>query len=427
MRSYEGTLLHQSCLAAVDYQIAYGKQKRVPWGISESVYYAFDADQNYQYLTFGAPALGFKRNLDEDLVIAPYASLLALSLRPRKVLENIERLTDAHMLGMHGLYESIDFSPARIAPGATSAIVRSYMAHHQGMILLSLVNYLHDQVMVRRFHADPLVRSVELLLQEKVPHNATLESAQPDDARATQHDPVHHEMVALPWNVPAQFPAPQVHFLSNGRYGVLITRAGAGYSTWQDIDLTRWRSDTTCEDYGTWIYVQDMETGDLWSAGDQPTGAAPESQEVQFYPHMAEFRRGDHGIGLTMEITVAPDEDVEIRRISLTNHTDRLRRVKLTSYGEIILAPQTADARHPAFNKMFVESEYVAEANTLLFRRRPRSAAEAPLFLAHTVGVSPGHVGTGVFETDRARFLGRGGSSRAPAALKPQRDRKSVV
>ena len=249
------------------------------------------------------------------------------------------------MLGMHGLYESIDFSPARIAPGATSAIVRSYMAHHQGMILLSLVNYLHDQVMVRRFHADPLVRSVELLLQEKVPHNASLESSQPDDARSAEREPVHRQIVALPWTVPAQSPAPQVHFLSNGRYGALITRAGAGYSSWQEIDLTRWRSDTTCEDYGTWIYVQDMETGDLWSAGDQPTGAAPESQEVQFYPHMAEFRRGDHGIGLTMEITVAPDEDVEIRRISLTNHTDRLRRIKLTSYGEIILAPQTADVR----------------------------------------------------------------------------------
>jgi cyclic beta-1,2-glucan synthetase len=419
MKSYEGTLLQHSCLAAVDCQIAYGKQKHVPWGISESGYYAFDASENYQYRTFGVPSLGFKRNLDEDLVIAPYASLLALSLRPRQVMENIARLTQLNMLGMHGMYESIDFSPARLTLGQTSAIVHSYMAHHQGMILLSLVNYLHDDIMVRRFHADPLIRSIELLLQEKVPHDAPLESAHPDDTRATQRDPVQRATVALPWSVSAQSPAPQVHFLSNGRYGVMITRAGAGYSCWQDIDLTRWRADTTREDGGTWIYVRDSESGNLWSAGDQPTAAPAENQVVQFYPHMAEFRRSDHGIGLTMEITVAPDEDVEIRRISLTNHTDRARRLTVTSYGEIILAPQTADARHPAFNKMFVESEYVPETNTLLFRRRPSSATEAPIYLAHAAIVSAGLVVTGAHETDRARFLGRGQTLRAPAALGP--------
>ena len=145
----------------------------------------------------------------------------------------------------------------------------------------------------------------------------------------------------------------------------------------------------------------------------------PESQDVQFYPHMAEFRRSDHGIGLTMEITVAPEDDVEIRRISLTNHSDRVRRIALTSYGEIILAPQAADARHPAFNKMFIESEYLPETNALLFRRRPRSTTEEPIYLAHSAIVSPGHKTTGAYETDRARFLGRGQTLRAPAALSP--------
>ena len=417
MRSYEGTLLQRSCLAAVDGQIAYGKQKQVPWGISESGYYAFDANQNYQYRAFGVPGLGFKRNLDEDLVIAPYASLLALSLRPRQVMENIARLDKLQMLGIHGLYESIDFSPTRLALGETHAIVRSYMAHHQGMILLSLVNYLHDNAMVRRFHADPIVRSVELFLQEKVPYDAPLEAVQPEDLRATRQDPVRQQVSASPWSASAQSPAPQVHFLSNGRYSVLITSAGAGFSSWQDLDLTRWRADTTREDWGTWIYLQDVENGDVWSAADQPTAAPPESQAVEFYPHMAEFRRNDHGIGLTMDITVAPEDDVEIRRISLTNHTDRVRRIALTSYGEIILAPQSADARHPAFNNLFIESEYVPDTNVLLFRRRPRSASEELIYLAHSATVSPGHPITGAHETDRARFLGRGQTLRAPAAL----------
>jgi len=417
IRNYEGTLLQRSCLAAVEGQIDYGKRRNVPWGISESGYYGFDADQNYQYGIFGVPGLGFKRNLTEDLVVAPYASLLALSLHPHKVMENIARLDELQMLGTHGFYESIDFSPARLPFGETHAIVRSYMAHHQGMILLSLINYLHDNIMVRRFHADPIVRSIEFFLQEKVPYDAPLEAVQPEDMRVARPDPVRRQVSASPWSVPAQSPAPQVHFLSNGQYGVLITSAGAGFSRWQDLDLTRWRADTTREDCGAWVYLQDLENGDVWSAADQPTAAPPESQAVQFYPHMAEFRRHDHGIGLTMEIIVAPDDDVEIRRISLTNHGERARRIALTSYGEIILAPQTVDARHPAFNNLFVESEYVPGTNVLLFRRRPRSASEELITLAHSTTVSPGHPITGAYETDRARFLGRGRTLRAPAAL----------
>ncbi|CAG0946396.1 partial cyclic beta-1,2-glucan synthetase, partial [Anaerolineae bacterium] len=421
VRNYPGTLLDHSCLAAVDAQIAYANAKKVPWGISESGYYAFDANQNYQYRTFGVPALGFKRNLAEDLVIAPYASILALSLRPRQVLENLGRLNTLQMLGTYGLYEAIDFSPTRFALGETHAIVHSYMAHHQGMILLSLVNYLHADVMVNRFHADPLMKSVELLLQEKIPSGAPLEMVRPEDPRAARRASAQPAVNATPWDVLAQAPAPQVHFLSNGRFGVLITSAGAGYSCWQEIDLTRWNADTTRENCGTWVYVRDVESGDVWSASYQPTTAPPENQHVKFYPHMAEFRRNDHSIGLTMEITVAPEEDVEIRRVSLTNHTDRVRHIALTSYGEIILAAQTADARHPAFNKMFIESEYVPETNTLLFRRRPRSLSEEPIYLAHSAIVSPGQAITGAHETDRARFLGRGNASRlrAPAALRP--------
>ncbi|MBI4786241.1 MAG: cellobiose phosphorylase [Chloroflexi bacterium] len=418
MRSYQGTLLQQSCLAAVDHQIAYGGDQNAPWGISESGYKAFDAHENYQYRTFGVPGLGFKRDLTEDLVIAPYASLLALSLRPRAVMENIARLDKLGMLGMEGFYESVDLTPARLVPGETHAIVRSYMAHHQGMILLSLVNYLREDVMVRRFHADPLVKSVELLLQERVPFDAPLDSTQPDDGHIAHRDPSPAQAVAAPWRAPVHADAPQAHFLSNGRYGVLITSAGAGYSSWEQVDLTRWRADTTREDWGAWVYVQDKASGELWSAAFQPTGAEPESAEVQFYSHMAEFRRSDHGIGLTMEVTVAPDEDVEVRRVSLTNSTDRVRQIALTSYAEIILAPQAADARHPAFNKMFVESEHVSATNALLFHRRLRSMTEEPIYLAHSAIVSPGHPITGAYETDRARFLDRGRTLRAPAALR---------
>ncbi len=416
IKSYEGTLLQHSCRAAVDHQIKYAEQKGVPWGISESGFYAFDVSLNYQYRAFGVPGLGFKRNLAQDLVIAPYASFMALPLRPRKVMENIARLTELDMLGAHGFYEAIDFTPSRLALGEKRAIVRSYMAHHQGMILLSLINYLHDGVMVSRFHSDPRVQSVELLLQEKVPTDVPVEPAHPEDSKAVRR--VQGQITTQPWNVTVKAPLPQVHYLSNGRYGVLLTSAGSGFSRWQETDLTRWRADTTLDNWGTWIYAQDLDSGDLWSATYQPTAVAPASQSAQFYAHMAEFRRSDHGLDLSMQVVVAPDDDVEIRRVSLTNHSDRVRRLALTSYGEVILAPQAADQRHPAFNKMFIESEYLPETNTLLFRRRLRSGTEEPIYLAHSLAAQPGHVGhnaeiTSAYETDRAQFLGRGQTLRS--------------
>ncbi|KPL15812.1 MAG: hypothetical protein AMJ93_16330, partial [Anaerolineae bacterium SM23_84] len=159
MRSYEGTLMHQTYGAVIDRQMTYGHQRHVPWGISESGYYRFDADMNYQYRAFGVPGLGFKRGLAQDLVISPYASLLALPLRPRAVMQNIAELMKQQMLDHYGFFEAIDYTPSRLPPGQESAIVRSYMAHHQGMIFLSLVNYLQDEVMVNRFHADPRVQS----------------------------------------------------------------------------------------------------------------------------------------------------------------------------------------------------------------------------------------------------------------------------
>ncbi|HBY93906.1 MAG TPA: hypothetical protein DEP84_08025, partial [Chloroflexi bacterium] len=415
MRRYEGTLLGQSDRVATEHQIAYGRQTGTPWGISESGYYRFDANLSYQYRAFGVPGLGFRRGLADDLVIAPYASLLALPLRPQAVLQNIARFAALAMLGDYGLHEAVDYTPSRLSLGQKYAVVRSFMAHHQGMILLSLVNYLQDGVMVRRFHADPRVQSVDLLLQEQVPQQAPIQEPPSEEIRDLR--PAQPAITAVPWRVPVHTPMPQVHFLSNGRYGLLVTSAGGGYSSWEELALTRWRADTTQDDWGTWVYVQDLESEALWSAGYQPTAAVPHNQEVFFSPHMVEFRRHEHEIFLSMKVTVAPDADVEIRRVTLTNQSDRPRRLLVTSYGEVVLAPQDADQRHPAFTKLFIESEYLPAVNGLLFRRRPRSAQEAPIYLAHALVVEAGGLTTGAYESDRGRFLGRGRTTRAPAAL----------
>ena len=419
IRRYENTLLDQTHHAVVQRQIEYGRQKNVPWGISEAGYYGFDANMNYQYRGFGVPRLGFKRGLGEDLVISPYASLIALPIRPHAVMQNITRLTQIGMLGLYGFYEAIDYTHSRLSLGQKHGIVQSYMAHHQGMILLALTNYLQDRTMVNRFHADPRVQSIDLLLQEKVPQQAPIEEPHPEELGGLA--PVQPRPAAEPWRPRMNAPLPQVHFLSNGRYGLLVTNSGGGFSRWQGIDLTRWRADTTLDNGGTWIYIQDRDSGELWSAALQPTAAvnALESQDILFYAHMAEFRRQDHGISSHMEITVSPNDDVEIRRITLTNQSDRTRRLMLTSYGEVVLAPQAVDQRHPAFNKLFIESEYLPQVNGLLYRRRPRSAEEKPIHLAHLLVLAPADEATGAHESDRARFLGRGGAPRAPSALRP--------
>ncbi len=424
-RNYRETLLDETDHAIVQRQMTYAHRKGVPWGISESGYYRFDAQMQYQYRGFGVPGLGRKRGLGEDLVIAPYASLLALSISPRDVIQNVDRLLEEGMLGHYGLYEAVDYTSSRLPLGEERAIVRSYMAHHQGMIVAALTNYLQDEALVRHFHADPRVRSVELLLQEQIPRQVPVEE-RPEETVGVRR-PERERVELAPWRAPTDAPAPQAHFLSNGRYGVLITSAGGGYSSYtpggeseREIALTRWRADTTLDDWGSWIYVQDRDSGKLWSAGYQPVCAPPTDQDVHFRAHQARFWRRDGDICVRTEIAVAPDDDVEIRYVKLTNHSDRPRRLRLTSYGEVVLAPQAADRRHPAFNKLFIESEYLPDVNALLFRRRPRSAEETPLYLAHLLTVEPGIEISGAYESDRARFLGRGRSPRDPAALRDE-------
>ncbi len=416
MNSYPGTLLAQSGQAVVDHQIAYGDAHNVPWGISESGFYTFDNARNYQYRAFGVPGAGFKRGLADDLVITPYASFLALPMRPNATLANLDHLLQHQMLGPYGLYEALDFTPSRLNLGQDTAVVRSYMSHHQGMIMLALTNYLYDDIMVRRFHTDPAIQSVELLLQEQVPSHAPLQTPHENEvgleARAESGS-----ITADPWSVPLETPLPWVHYLSNGRFGSLITNAGSGYLTMPDLALTRWRADTTRDHWGLWLYVQDLQSGALWSAGTQPVGKQSSNQELNFFPHMIQFRRHDHDIALRQEITVAPSDDVEIRLVHLTNNSSQPRRLRLTSCGEVVLTDSASDRRHQAFAKLFVESEYLPEVNALFFRRRPRSAEEPAQFLAHML-VAPAELPLSrAFESDRAQFLGRNRTAANPTAL----------
>jgi cellobiose phosphorylase len=416
MPSYEGTLLDQTMHAAVERQISYGRQRGVPWGMSESGYNATDAHLNYQYRAFGVPGLGLKRGLAEDLVVAPYATVMALMVEPRAAYQNLQRLADVGLSGTFGYYEAIDYTPARLPRGQTSAIVRSYMAHHQGMSLLSLAYLLLDQPMQRRFQSDPELQATLLLLQERIPKGLAFHPHTAD--RAEMRSDLEAAEMPLRLITTADTPAPEVQLLSNGRYHVMLTHAGAGVSRWKDLAVTRWRADTTCDDWGSFCYLRDTETGTFWSTTHQPTQWRPDTYEAIFSEGRAEFRRRDQGIDAYTEIVVSPEDDIELRRLRITNLSRTQRNVEVTSYAEVVMAPAAADAQHPAFSKLFVQTEALAEPAALLCTRRPRSADERPPHMLHLMAVHGAKAGAVSHETDRSRFIGRGRSLHAPQALR---------
>ena len=414
MRTYPRTLLHETYEAVIDRQIEYAKSLAVPWGISESAYNVQDLGHNYQYRAFGVPGLGLKRGLADDLVIAPYASLLAAPLRPREVVENLERLTEDGALGAMGFYEAIDYTRERLEPGERRAIVKTYMAHHHGMSLVALNNCLNGQPMPARFHAEPRVQSADLLLQERSPHLVPIDKPPEEHKVGEAHGRVAPLLVRR--YVTPHTVTPRAHLLSNGSYSVMVTNSGAGYSRWRDLAVTRWREDATIDGWGSFCYIRDLETREFWSSGFHPTGREPDTYEVTFAPDRAVLRRRDGGIETFTEITVSPEDDAEIRRVSVTNHSRVIRELELTSYAEVVLAQQGADLAHPVFSNLFIEATGIPQHSAVMCSRRPRGH-EPRLHVGHVLA-GRGRIGDPVeFETDREKFIGRGGTLLSPAAL----------
>ena len=416
MRAPAGSLLEQTNCLVVRRQMKYGAQLGVPWGISESAYNARDLELTYQYSNFGVPGLGLKRGLRENAVIAPYATALAAMVDPEAAAQNFSRLRAAGGLGQFGWYEAMDYTPSRLPEGETVAIVRAYMAHHQGMTLVAIDDVLNNGAMRTRFHADPIIQATELLLQERTPRDVAVARPRAEevqgDANVREITPPTIRRFDSPHDL-----TPRTHLLSNGRYTVMITAAGSGFSRWRDLAVTRWHEDVTCDSWGTYIFLRDPHSAKVWSAGYQPASVEADSYEVEFSEDRAEITRRDGTIRTTLQVAVSPEDDAEVRRVSISNLGNRAREIDLTSYAEIVLAPNAADAAHPAFSKMFVQTEFEADVGALLATRRPRSSAEGQVWAAHLAVVEGEPAGAVQFETDRARFLGRGRAIRTPISV----------
>ncbi|HYS93752.1 MAG TPA: glucoamylase family protein [Candidatus Acidoferrales bacterium] len=415
MRAPAGSLLDQTYHLVVRRQITYGAERRVPWGVSESGYNVRDLEMTYQYSNFGVPGLGLRRGLSDDVVVAPYATALAAMIDPGAAVRNFQRLEEAGGSGAYGFYEALDYTPSRLAENAEVAIVRAYMAHHQGMSLVALDNVVHGGIMRARFHAEPIVRATDLLLQERTPRDVPVARPPAEDLMTMGDAREFVPPVVRRFTTP-HGALPRTNILSNGRYAVMITAAGSGYSRWRDIAVTRWKEDVTLEVGGTYVYLRDAQSGQSWSAGYQPTGSEPDSYEAVFSEDRARIARRDGSINTTLDVLVSPEDDAEVRRVSVMNLGIRTRDIELTSYAEVVLVPSAADEAHPAFSNLFVQTECVPELDAVLATRRPRSSDEPRLWLAHVVAVEGETVGDLQWETDRARFLGRGRGVRRPIA-----------
>lgn len=420
MPSYEGTLLDQTCRAAVARQIAYGNQRGLPWGVSESGYNMVDASLNYQYHAFGVPGLGLKRGLAEDTVIAPYASVMALMVAPQAACDNLQRMATNGFEGRYGFYEAMDYTPARLARDQTSALVQSFMVHHQGMSLLSLAYLLLNRPMQARFEADPALQATLLLLQERIPKRSVIHNRAAEDNEGGAFFDSTETSVHTPLS--ANTPVPEVQLLSNGRYQVMLTNAGGGYSRWQDFAVTRWREDTTCDNWGSFVYVRDATDtgefeGEFWSAAHQPSLKRADNYSAMFSEGRAEFRRRDRDIETYSEIVVSPEDDIELRRLKLTNRSKHCRTLEITSYAEVVLATQAADAMQTAFGKLFVQTEILPQQRALLCTKRPRSADEQTPWSFHLLATNGTKISQVSYETDRVKFIGRGRTLVTPQAL----------
>jgi cyclic beta-1,2-glucan synthetase len=422
MKNYPETLLEQTCRMAVRRQIEYGTDRRVPWGISESAYNLADRNDTYQYKAFGVPGLGLKRGLGDELVVAPYATALAAMIEPVEAARNLRQLVTEGLVGAYGYYDAIDYThhapdePPAAAGAAPpkGTVVRTYMAHHQGMFLVSLANALLDDAMVERFHNDPRVQATELLLQERVPrHSAVTQPRPAEETRVAGPPPVR----GLRRFRSPHTPFPHAQFLSNGNYTAVVSNAGGGASFCRGRSVTRHRQDPTRDPGSQFLYLRDVRSGAVWSATFHPTGGEPEDYLVTFLPEKATFQRRDHDIATQLDIAVSTEDDVEVRRLGITNHSDRPRELEITSYAEIVLVPAADDLAHPAFRKLFVETEYVAGSAALLCHRRPRAADEAGVWAVHVLSLEGRTQGPVEWETDRAAFLGRGGGPENPQAL----------
>lgn len=408
MRTYRNSLWESTYKAVVDRQIEYGEQRGVPYGISESGFYAFDYQMNYQYRAFGVPGLGFKRGLEQDLVIAPYATILSLPFAKDHALQALKDIEKLNGRGKYGYYEAIDFTKRRLPENKKHMVIRSFMAHHQGMSFLTLANLLLPTPIYERFHRNKQVRAAELLLQERVPKKARF-IKHPAMSPGLETDAKNKQDIrsVREYRSP-HTKTPEVNVLSNGDYTTVVTNSGSGFSLYKGLLISRWRPDPVMDPWGSYVYVRDISTDQIWSPSYHPCKVKSSDELVVFGLDKATFMRKDGEIKTRMEISVSPEFNAEVRRITLSNSSKKAKVIEVTTFTELALANPIADEAHTTFSKLFIRTEFDQDTGCLVAGRRPREKDDQTLWATHALLLEDNQVGTIEYDTSRSSFIGRG-------------------
>lgn len=413
MKSFKNTIWDLTYSSVVSAQIGYGEKKNTPWGISESAYYEFDVNQNYQYKAFGVPGIGLKRGLEQEVVISPYSSIMALPYDAKSSIKNLKKLYDMKFYGRYGFIEAIDYSDEK--PKEEAKEVRCYMVHHLGMSLLALDNILNNDILKERFHNIPEIKAAEILLKEKVPENITFE-------REVDISIANNKKLEKEDFIPRIFKGnkgedQEVLLLSNGTYSTMIAHDGSGYSKKDDMTVYRWKGDSTSDSSGTFFYIKNLNSNDYWSATYEPCKESNEDYLVEFTLDKAKYERKDGSITTNYEVTLASEDNVEVRKLSLKNTGEKLRTLEITSYLEVTLQSFEGDAVHPSFSNLFISTEYNEETKSLIGNRRPRAKGAITNYIFHTIASNHDLDGDLTYETSRLNFIGRNRNLRYPEVM----------
>lgn len=414
MLEYEGSVFAETSKAAVLQQIEYAKRMGIPWGISESQHFQFDQDSNYQYKAFGVPELRLQPSFSESLVVAPYATILAIGYAEKDSFSNLRKMAELGCIGDYGYYEAIDFNSPDPLAMTTYSIVKSFMAHHQGMNLVAINNFLHNKIMQKRFHSEPIIQAAEVLLEEKRYSYFVSVSKKGYNIQFKKIDmPEKIQSSRYVYKVAPKIPA--AHFMSTNNYSLMITSDGDGFSEHMGIMPYRWRSDIyACT--GSYIYIKDVVTGRFWSSTYNPTKTLPDTYKVVFSPHQAEFSRRDGDVSTNTVVSLSPNHKLEVRKVTLTNHSKVEKRIELTSYMEVVMDSFSAELCHPAFSKLFIESLFIDKSDIFLSKRRSCKDGNN-LFLMHMVKSKIKPLISIEYENDRLNFIGRNNTVQNPDSV----------
>ena len=403
IKRYPGSLLDESCKFLVLSQKEYSRKLGIPWGTSESAFNLKDLNSNYQYKAFGIPWLGLKRGLGDEKIITPYASILALPDEPEEVIENIKKIEDKKMLGKYGLYEALDYTPERLRANARQMPVKTYMAHHQALILLSINNLVNNNVLQKRFMHNPEIEAVDILLQERMPINVITTKERKEkveELKYIDYEP-YSERVYNSLNPYIT----NINVISNDNYTICINDRGEGLSKYKNAIINKFKQ---TDDYmqGIFFYIKDVKKQKTWNLARKNV-EKNEKYEVQFMPDSSRFIQEIDGIRTNLKIGISPDEPVEIRSLEIENTGEEELILEISSMLEPVLSRKEQDYAHPAFNKLFLKTEYLNDTDSILVKRKARGKEEE-LFLGVNLYTEAETIGDLEYEIDRCKLLGRG-------------------